>query len=362
MTAQKLSKPTSKERCLFAAVIVFLAGSTLAQEAPLVAGLPAGAMVPDAEVDADGIIHVAYLKDDDVFYVRSNNEGTTFAEPIRVNTEAGFAYGARFRGPDLAVGKDHRVHVIWYNAGYQQKRPQDEWGVMYARLEPGTKRFGKDCNLNQRPSDNFSLAADGKGNVAVIWMAGGIFATLSHDGGKTFLPATDLKVDPCECCGSRAIYSNDGGLSVLYRDKTDNLRDTNIAILAAGSAKWISVEISKTPWQIDSCPMTGSFLSHTRNGLAAAWETKSQIYFATLDGTAATKPREIRVPGEGRYPVVLVSDEGTKLVAWKNDTTLEWQFFGSDDQPRGDRGSLAEAGPDRPSGVVTQSGRFVLFP
>lgn len=68
MTAQTLSKPTRKGTCWLAAAIVFLAGSTVAQEAPLVAGLPAGAMGPDAdaEVDADGIIHVAYLKDDGV--------------------------------------------------------------------------------------------------------------------------------------------------------------------------------------------------------------------------------------------------------------------------------------------------------
>ncbi len=334
----------------------------MAQEAPRMATLPQGAFVPDAEVDSHGVIHVAYLNADDVYYARSADEGRTFTKPLRVNTEAGFASGGRFRGPDLAVGKNDSVHIIWYNAGYQQKRPHEDWGVMYTRLDPDTKRFEKARNLNQRPSDNFSLAADGKGNVAVIWMAGGVFATRSKNGGKTFLPAADIKVDPCECCGSRAIYTADGTLSVLYRDKTEDIRDTNLAQLAADSDSWSNMVISETPWPIDSCPMTGSFLTLTKSGLAAAWETKNQIHFTALDENAKSKPKEIRATDKGRYPVAIAADDGSKLVAWKNDTTLEWQLFGSDNAPKGDRGSLANVGEHRPAGVLTKSGTFVLFP
>lgn len=355
-------KPSSHLHHLFlTCVLTSAACLAAAAGSPRIASLPQGATVPDAEVDSDGVIHVAYMKEDNVLYVRSRDEGRTFSEPVRVNTEEGFASGGRFRGPDLAVGSDGRIHVVWYNAGYQQKRPHEEWGVMYARLEKGAHAFEKSRNLNRKPSDNFSLAADGKGNVAVIWMAGGVFANLSSDGGKTFSPPQDLKVDPCECCGSRAIYAADGTLSVLYRDKTDDLRDTNIASLSPGSTNWSNREISTAPWPINACPMTGSFLHQSASGLAAAWETRNQVYFALLDG-AKGKPVETRAAENGRYPVILTSASGEKLVAWKNDSRLEWQFFDADNHPAGTPDSSPDHGPDRPAGVVTKTGTFVLFP
>lgn len=350
---------------LAAACFLLLAVSLGAAETPdvTVASLSKGAMVPDAEVDAGGQIHVAYLLEDDVFYVRSGDAGMTFSEPVRVNTEPGFASGAAFRGPDLALGQDGGVHIIWYNAGYQQKRPKDEWGVMYARLDDSTGRFEKARNLNHRPSDNFSLATGAQGKVAVIWMAEGIFASVSEDGGETFAPAVDLELDPCECCSSRAIYSKDGSLSVLYRDKTDDVRDTNIATLAAGASQWLNRKISQTPWQTTSCPMTGSFLSLTKSGLAAAWETKLQPYFAMIDPESKeTEIQEVRAAEKGRYPVVLVSSDGRKLVAWKNGKQLEWQSFDSNNAPMGEQASHASESPHRPGGVVLDSGKFILFP
>lgn len=351
-------------RILIFSTALVLSGFLSAQEdVTRVVPLSKGAIVPDAEVDQRGVIHVAYLSDGNVFYVRSADEGTTFSKPIRVNTEPGFASGGGFRGPDIVIGKDDRVHVIWYNAGYQQKRPQSEWGVMYARFEKDAKRFEKARNLNQRPSDNFSLAADGTGRVAVIWMANGLFASLSTDGGQTFAAAANLKLDPCECCSSRALYTDDGDLWVLYRDKTDNVRDTNLAHLARGTSTWSNHRISETPWPIDSCPMTGSSLVDTQQGLAAAWETKSQPYFSVLEGvTRETKPREIRAAEKGRYPVVLTAKTGTTLVAWKNGKDLQWQIFNLKGTPVGQRKGFVSASPHRPAGVVARSGTFVLFP
>ncbi|MFT5108202.1 MAG: hypothetical protein ACI8XO_004864, partial [Verrucomicrobiales bacterium] len=328
------------------------------QDAPRIAALPAGGSVPDAEVDENGVIHVAYLAGGDILYIRSTDEGETFTKPIRVNTEAGFASGGRFRGPDLAIGKNGKVHVIWYNAGYQQKRPHDEWGVMYSRLEKKAMRFEKSRNLNMRPSDNFSLAADSTGRVAVIWMAGEVYATLSDDDGTNFAVPSDLGVDPCECCGSRATYTGDGRLAVLYRDKTDNLRDTNVATLANGATKWSNRVISETPWPITACPMTGSFLSESKAGVAAAWETDGQVFFRVGLGAGT---REVRAAAKGQYPVVL-SSGGMTLVAWKQDKQLKWQWFDQQNRAVEPQGSHVAGSPDRPAGVVAKSGRMILIP
>ena len=324
--------------------------------------VPSGGIVPDAEVDRRGVIHLAYFSNGDVWYTTSSDNGRSFRDPIRVNTEAGFAYGGGYRGPDLAVGKDERIHVVWYNAAYQQKRPKDDWGVMYSRLSEGRDSFEPARNLNQKPSDNYSLAADDKGNVAVIWMAEGVYASISKDGGDSFSAAMDLETDPCECCGSRTMFTTDETLCVLYRDKAENDRDTYLALLANNARQFEHTKVSQTAWYIDSCPMTGSFLSPTSDGMIAAWETKGEVFFARLEkGGQMTSAGEVCASDNGRYPAVLTAPDGLTVVAWKNATNLEWQLFDTQNKPLERRGSESGSFLDRPAGVATKDGVFLLF-
>jgi len=194
-------------------------------------------------------------------------------------------------------------------------------------------------------------------------MADGVFANVSRDNGDSFSAPIDLKTDPCECCGSRAVLSNEETLYVLYRDKVDNDRDTYLALLPANGQQFTHSKVSQTVWHIDSCPMTGSFLSNTNDGLVAAWETKTEIYFTRLDrsGQRVSK-QEIHVADRGRYPVVLTATDGVTVAAWKNGASLEWQLFDADDAPLRERGTSAANAPDRPAGVVLKDGTFLLFP
>ncbi len=339
--------------------------SQTAQEADdrvRVVSVPDNGIVPDAEID-DGVIHLAYFSDGNVYYVRSLDGGSSFSEPLRVNSELGFASGAAHRGPDLAVGDAGRIHVIWYNAAYLKKRPKEESGVMYSHLNAGADAFEPDRYLNGTPSDNFSIAADKNGHVAVIWMARGLFVNISNDGGESFSEPADMLTDPCECCASRTAYTEDGALTVLYRDKADDFRDMHLAVLAQGSDEVKHEKISQTPWYIAACPMTGGFLSADRDGLVAGWETKGEIYFTRLDNRGRyVAAGEIHVSDRGRYPVTLRSHNDDTLVAWKNGTELQWQLFDVEDKPKGPQGSKVTESSDRPSGVVTAEGKFVLFP
>jgi len=127
---------------------------------------PGNGQVPDAEVDRDGAIHLAYVSRNDAWYVKSTDAGKTFTAPIRINSEPGTVHPPNmYRGPDIAVGKKGRVHVIWYISAYQRKLPKDQWGVFYSYLDPGKTEFAPSQNLNHKPSDNYSLAADEKGNA-----------------------------------------------------------------------------------------------------------------------------------------------------------------------------------------------------
>ena len=290
---------------------------------------PGNGQVPDAEVDGKGTVHVAYVAGQDAYYVKSADKGKTFSEPLRINSEPGTVHPPNmFRGPDIALGKGGRVHVVWYVNAYQRKLPKDQWGVFYSHLDPGQNAFAKSRNLNHKPSDNYSLAADESGDVSVVWMAGKIFVNSSADNGETFAAAESVPVaDPCECCASRAFLGKDGSLSIAYREKANNMRDMHLLSRAANGKSFTKQKISTTPWQINACPMSGTFLGGAKNGLVAAWETKGQIFYARIDSTGTlSTPKEIKAAGKGKWPLALAAPDGTVLVSWKDGSNLTWQL------------------------------------
>ena len=88
----------------------------------------------------------------------------------------------------MAVGKGGRVHVAMGTNAWKLKLPQEEWGYFYASLDPGASAFSPVRNINRKPSEGFSLAADDKGNVTACWLSDKLYANVSHDNGETFAP------------------------------------------------------------------------------------------------------------------------------------------------------------------------------
>jgi hypothetical protein len=92
--------------------------------------------------------------------------------------------------------------------------------------------------------------------------------------------------------------------------------------------------------------MSSFFLTAGKPGVVAAWETKEQVYFTTLD--AAGKPgRPVAAPGEPRrrkHPVAAVNAGGEVLLAWTEGMgwnqggSLAWQVYGKDGRPTAERG------------------------
>lgn len=327
--------------------------------------LPVGAVAPDAEIDSAGVLHAAYFSADNVFYVKSTDSGTTFSEPLRINSEAGSAQAGMFRGPDLSLSPDGTVHTVWFTNGYQRKLPKDQWGAHYARLTPGAKTFEPARNLNKMPSDCFSIAANSADNtVAVFWIAAGLFVQLSRDNGKTFAaPIPVAGADPCECCGTRAYFGSDGALFCAYREKAGNIRDMHLLRLPKGASKFERTKLSDREWKLNACPMTGNSLNGSGPVLLAAWETSGQASFARLDGkgaNAAVVSPEVK--GVKKFPLALLANDGTVMLAWKYGKTLNWQLYDKANAPIGTVQQFEAATGDRAAGAVMADGTFLLLP
>src|SRR6266496_215953 len=330
--------------------------------------VPGDDKVVKAQLGADGAIHLLLDAEDGPRYVKSLDAGVTFSAPMTIVDAASRKPGLKFQGEDLAVGKDGRAHVAMSNNAWNLKLLEEEWGFYYASLAPGAKAFWPVRNVNRKPSEGFSLAADERDNVSVCFLSGKLFTMVSHDNGETFSAYAEPNPawNPCDCCTTAAACGADGKLVLLYREETDNER--NMFVVQSdqrGKSKPLRTRVSGTPWKLNGCPMTYFTITRTETGYVTAWPTKGQVYFARLDKSGAVlPPGEIRTPGESGMRnglVALSASDGATLVAWKNKDLLGWQLYNAKGQPQGEPGSAKSSGGGA-AGVVLPDGKFLVFP
>jgi hypothetical protein len=330
------------------------------------APVPEGGEPMAAKCDSEGTIHLVYQTSDGPRYAASADGGKTFGHPKPVVDRASRKPGLEFNVWDLMVGPDGAVHVALGTNAWKLKLPKPQWGFHYARLDRGAKAFSPVQNVNLRPSEGYSLAANDKGDVTACWLADKLYANVSHDGGKTFGPTVEIdpSLNPCNCCTTSCAYGADGKLAVLYREETNNDRDMYLVLWDQASGKSTRTRIGDAPWQTDSCPMTYYSISPAADGFVAAWPTQGEIYFARLDARGKSLgPAEIKTPGLCGHRTGLVALSGPdsdSLVAWKKDGRLGWQLYDPQGRPVRSPGSAASAGAGA-AAVLTKDGRFVLF-
>jgi hypothetical protein len=328
--------------------------------------VPGGGKAVVARADKDGSVHLLFDSEDGPKYAKSTDGGLTFSAAIPVVSGGPRPAGLEYSAWDMAIGKGGRVHVAMATNVWKLKLPQEEWGFFYASLDPDASAFSPVRNINRKPSEGFSLAADDKGNVTACWLSDKLYANVSRDNGETFGPNVDLnpRYNPCNCCTTSAAYGEDGRLAVLYREETNNERDMYLVLWDQSRGGTTRTRVGRTPWKIDGCPMTYYTLSRERGGFVAAWPTKGEIYFARLNGEGeALQPAEVKTPGRSGMRtgiLALGAPDGGTLVAWKKDEQLGWQLYDADGRPSGALGAAKSPG-NGAAGVVGKDGRFILF-
>jgi hypothetical protein len=330
-----------------------------------VVAVPGGGKPVVARTDKCGTVHLLFDSEDGPKCARSS-DGVSFSPAIQVIRGGSQPAGLEYSAWDMAVGKGGRVHIAMSTNAWKLKLPQEEWGFFYASLDPDASAFSPVRNINRTPSEGFSLAADGRGNVTACWLSDKLYANVSHDNGETFEPNVEInpRYNPCNCCTTTAAYGEDGRLAVLYREETNNERDMYLVLWDQARGETTRTRVGRTPWKLDACPMTYYTVGADRGGYVAAWPTKGTIYFARLNGQGeSSQLAEVETPGRSgmRTGIVTLSGaDGSTLVAWKNDGLVGWQLYNADGQPSGRSGSAASSG-NGVAGVVSHNGRFILF-
>ena len=123
---------------------------------------------------SEGILFVAWAQgvnaDLDILVARSDDGGTTWGKPVRVNDDRS---GREQWQPALAVGPDDSLHLAWLD------NRTGNYHVFYASSKDG-RRWSPNLRVTdaetpstfQRPGDYLGLAIDKSGSAYVVWTDG----------------------------------------------------------------------------------------------------------------------------------------------------------------------------------------------
>ena len=327
--------------------------------------VPEGGIQPQVAVDEQQRVHLVYFSGSpragDLFYVVAAADGK-FSAPLRVNSQAGSAIAVgNIRGAHLALGRGGRPIVAWMGSdSAKPKAPGDANPMLVARLADEGSAFEPQQNVitaHAGLDGGGSVAADGRGNVYVVWHGYGdgsqdeadrqVWVAVSSDEGRTFLPevaATTGKTGACACCGLKAAVNGGGKLAILYRTASENVHRDMVLLTAPGALSKkppIHQSTPVQPWEIGHCVMSSAALAPARNGLIGAWETEEQVYFAAIDESGKLG-QPVSAPGKAakrKHPAVAVNARGDVLLAWTESMGWEkggavaWQVYDAEQKP-----------------------------
>jgi hypothetical protein len=366
-----------------ALVILFVVAGVSRAEVRAVRA-PDNGQVPEAVIDAKGILHLAYGsgQSGNAFYVRSTDGGKTFTKPVRINQRADTVTCGMERGPRLALGKDGVIHSCW--DGFYKKGG----GAWYTRSTDGGKTFEPEREL-QDPKyglDNIALAADDAGNVIVLWTGGfpgapkdaqsdtaaPIVLARSTDNGKTFAKNELLKSNhaassfACGCCRLEAVLGGDGNLYVGFRGGYKGLRDPWLLVGKKTENDFKCVLVHEDTWRT-GCPMQGPPVRLDAKGrVLYSWMCRGRAFWTfSEDGKSFHEP--IPVPDKGMsqgnhwHPTIVANAKGEVLFVWAQANEIRWALYNPDGTWTEQRGVAGkQADNNKPTAVAGPDGHFYV--
>ncbi len=186
-------------------------------------------MAIDASIGAKGRLYLVWLKaasdsalggltpdPNPLFSAYSDDGGATWSEPVQVSDPG----RTRVVAPSIAVGRDHAVHIAYYDLqddvrdyqGLEGPAWDGNWSVVVTSSTDRGRRFGRGVVVDDKigPPGRVmliytmpppTLAVDGKGRVLVGWTDArngdpDVYVAASRNDGRAFAPGVRVNDDP----------------------------------------------------------------------------------------------------------------------------------------------------------------------
>ena len=332
--------------------------------------------VPEVVLDQRDVLHLAYGKDQDGYYVQSRDGGRTFGAPVKVNQRAGTITVGAERGVKIAVGKDGVIHVVWL--GHYQKGG----GIWYTRSTDGGKTFEAERNIQdtQIGCDSPTIVADSSGVVLVFWLdarlpkdaenpvSDAIILARSTNNGANFSRNEVVKYDfagrACACCRLEARLSGND-VYLAFRTGYHNIRDFYLLKGRKTENHFKAVRVSSDEWKLEGCPMSGADFRVEKTGqVTLSWMSQGKVYWSNAKSMATGfAPRRQAPESEGtaNHPLILTNRKRDVLLLWKQKGNLNWARYTMDGKFTGEQGIVtALPSKDKATAFVGADEKFYV--
>lgn len=340
---QQQGRPIALATLLTFAVLFFsaiMASPALAQGCESIVSVDCGG-APSATFDHNNHLWVAFVSGKHVYVSRSDDEGSTFSTPVRVNAEP---EDAEFNGenrPKIIVADNGTVLLSWTNKTSNRFTGE----IRFSRSTDGGHSFEAPRTINDdglatgHRFDSLHLTASGK--LYLTWIdkrdmeasvarsenypGAAIYYTVSEDLGASFIPNVRVSHNSCECCRIAVAPHGDDNVAILWRQIfDDHIRDHAIAVLSPEGVVGDVARATVDDWYIDACPhhgptmVPGSAEGQYHMSWFSAGSIHSGIHYARYDLASATPSDIIKVdgtPGAGHPSLAMFKD--TLYLVWK---------------------------------------------
>lgn len=337
---------------------------------------PQQGRVPEVALDQQGVLHLAYGKDQDGYYVQSRDQGKTFTAPVKINQRASTITVGAERGVKIALGKDGVIHAVWL--GHYQKGG----GIWYTRSTDGGKTFAPERNVQDTNvgSDSPAIVADASGNVLVFWLdarigkeednpvAHPILLARSTDNGASFGRNEIVKYDfagrACACCRLEARLSGEDAY-IAFRSGYHNIRDFYLLKGRKTENNFHAVRVSEDNWKLEGCPMSGADFRVEKTGqVTLSWMSQGKVYWSQAKTMATGFAPRIQAPeseGTANHPLILTNRKRDVLLLWKQKGNLNWARYTKDGKFTGEQGIVtALPSKDKATAFVGADEKFYV--
>ncbi len=271
------------------AMLALMAGAEPQRE-PVPVGSPAGsdreAKQPQAAVDAQGRVFVAYGTGNTIRVAVSNDGGRSFDAPVTVGQLPSLALGMR-RGPRIAATED-AVVVTAIEKG--EDANLFAWRSTDAgRTWTGPTRLNSVDGSAREGLHGMATAPDGQVFCTWLDLRHGrmeIYGILSRDGGASWEDNRLVYRSPeravCTCCHPSAAFGPEGALYVMWRNDLLGNRDMYVSRSNDGGTTFgPAVKLGQGTWTFNACPMDGGSIAVGPGGeVETVWMRDGRMFAA----------------------------------------------------------------------------------